>query len=577
MRGVNVVKGSCRMPEADSMKSANRMKRLDLVKLVFSTKLFSTKLFSRKHVLVTRLLLLFFVVSLLGLTLVPAQVGGLPSPPPIPGGPPGRSIGGTISLLTPYDGAYFKTKRITFNFTAEKSTIMNCSLFVNESAKGSFTIDDHEKVYSKRVSFTKGGSYAWYVACSESDGNDLTSEDRSFVIDTETPVLVIAVTTVEQGDFVLYNGTHYGSGELNVTLSNSSGVVKLQQPTTEDGFFEGQFFLRYDLPPGTYTIATAQQGLSGASQSQSITLVARSVDLSLDSDVYFRGGKVLINGSGFSASGQVRVTITKPDSSTYSTTLTALGDGSFSLTYALTGNRALGDYTVLAVDTRYKTLTASTTFSLQKKDPANDDYDKDGVKNAQDNCPYKANPDQADADGDGTGDACDPTPNGGTPMIKDYDGDGIPDATDNCVTVPNKLQLDSDGDGIGDACDKVDDTQNTTIGPEPPTLQSPAAGFPWLLVLLGAFVTVLLGTAGFLVAEGKLDVHDLTGSLQALLHPEAKQGAASATPEQFEELEAFIFGQRSHGFDDLTIRNALIQKGWSEPEVDKIFGQLYEE
>ena len=41
--------------------------------------------------------------------------------------------------------------------------------------------------------------------------------------------------------------------------------------------------------------------------------------------------------------------------------------------------------------------------------------DGDGVPDAADNCPGTANPDQADADSDGTGDACDATPHGTTP------------------------------------------------------------------------------------------------------------------------------------------------------------------
>jgi putative Ig domain-containing protein/thrombospondin type 3 repeat protein/galactose oxidase-like protein len=37
--------------------------------------------------------------------------------------------------------------------------------------------------------------------------------------------------------------------------------------------------------------------------------------------------------------------------------------------------------------------------------------------------------------------------------IIDTDGDGIPDGQDNCPTVPNPNQADSNGNGIGDACD----------------------------------------------------------------------------------------------------------------------------
>jgi hypothetical protein len=58
------------------------------------------------------------------------------------------------------------------------------------------------------------------------------------------------------------------------------------------------------------------------------------------------------------------------------------------------------------------------------------DSDGDGVCDADDNCPAKANPGQEDKDKDGVGDAC-----------------------DNCPDVPNPGQEDSNKNGIGDACE----------------------------------------------------------------------------------------------------------------------------
>jgi len=91
------------------------------------------------------------------------------------------------------------------------------------------------------------------------------------------------------------------------------------------------------------------------------------------------------------------------------------------------------------------------------------DTDADGRGDVCDNCPTVANADQLNSDGDGSGNACDPDDdNDGRP---DSDGDGTFDpctggntsnCDDNCQFTANANQADADNDGIGDACDFTD-------------------------------------------------------------------------------------------------------------------------
>ena len=84
------------------------------------------------------------------------------------------------------------------------------------------------------------------------------------------------------------------------------------------------------------------------------------------------------------------------------------------------------------------------------------DADADFVADAFDNCPMTANTDQADADGDGRGDACDLC--FGNDVSGDIDGDGVCTDVDPC---PLDNPDDSDGDGvcdIADVCPGQDDT-----------------------------------------------------------------------------------------------------------------------
>jgi hypothetical protein len=88
------------------------------------------------------------------------------------------------------------------------------------------------------------------------------------------------------------------------------------------------------------------------------------------------------------------------------------------------------------------------------------DADGDGVGDAADLCPTDSDPAQRDLDGDGTGDACDDDVDGDGLAVEedpDRDGDGVDNQEDGCPLVPDALQRDRDADGEGDACDADDD------------------------------------------------------------------------------------------------------------------------
>jgi hypothetical protein len=115
------------------------------------------------------------------------------------------------------------------------------------------------------------------------------------------------------------------------------------------------------------------------------------------------------------------------------------------LTVERIGGGCAGDELLFDVDVDGLTLLDEYLIG---SDPCNPDTDDDGWLDGEDNCPTIFNPEQADSDGDGIGDACDEP---STTCPADFDGDGDVDTSD----LLHLLGC------WGDSCGDVDDDGDT--------------------------------------------------------------------------------------------------------------------
>lgn len=116
------------------------------------------------------------------------------------------------------------------------------------------------------------------------------------------------------------------------------------------------------------------------------------------------------------------------------------GESTFSTLYDSTGTKRIG---LQACNSGGCDSKEQTVLVGPPPNPL--DSDGDGIVDPRDNCVFTSNPDQANVDGDGEGDACDSEDN------RDPDGDGIENWGDECPSEAETVDGYLDGDGCPDA------------------------------------------------------------------------------------------------------------------------------
>jgi cytosine/adenosine deaminase-related metal-dependent hydrolase len=185
-----------------------------------------------------------------------------------------------------------------------------------------------------------------------------------------------------------------------------------------------------------------------------------------------------------------------------------------------------------------------------------EDPDGDGLLTTSDNCPSHFNPvrpidggAQADADDDGIGDPCDPTP-----VSDDLDGDGVNNLDDNCPLDANPDQLDAESDGRGDFCDVCDEVANPfgvcpEAAPEAVDIVTVRTTLPdGVAVLVEGVVTAVANDGFGLQDPAVLDGRDAGIWIYTGSRPSVVVGDAAQVIGETDD----YFGERQVGADTVT-------------------------
>lgn len=264
-----------------------------------------------------------------------------------------------------------------YNVTDNMTTVASCSLIIDgivDQSTPPGLVD--EGVRHNFTTTLSNGQYNWSVNCTDSNSWEGASEIRNITINVAGPNIDTDKNDYEQGETVVITGESWDA-EVNVTLNLTwaNGTNEMWNVSSDaGGAFTDNYFINYSYPLGQYNLTAFEPSDPGKNFTINFNVIARTVTISSDNDIYKQGEFAWIFGTGYSPGSVINITVIYENGQD-SYLRGSNSTGGVNMTYNVSYSGILGLYNITAYDTKYRNLNDTSNFTVELR-PANITLDK---------------------------------------------------------------------------------------------------------------------------------------------------------------------------------------------------------